>query len=184
MTTLGNLMTLEQYAAHEDADERYVTELVRGVVVREPRPGSSHGSLQVLLGHFLMQWARPRGATVTAESGYVLDEDPPTLRGPDLAVVLGARSGKGRIGGWIWGAPDVAIEILSPSDLSSAMQEKTLDYLAAGARQVWIVDPSARTVTVFRPDGTARVLRGGDTLDGGDALVGFSLSLTELFGDG
>ncbi|MEX2048929.1 MAG: Uma2 family endonuclease [Gemmatimonadota bacterium] len=183
MSITTDLMTLEQYAAHEDGDERYLTELVRGVLVREPRPGGTHGSLQVLLGRFLSEWARPRGARVTAESGYVLDENPPTLRGPDLAVVLDARSGKGRIGGWIEGAPDVAVEILSPSDRSSPIHEKTLDYLQAGAREVWIVDPPARTVTVFRPDGTARVLRVDDTLDGGDVLAGFSLSLAELFSD-
>jgi Uma2 family endonuclease len=183
MPTTTELMTLEQYAAYEEPDERYVTDLVRGVLVREPRPGGPHGSMQILLGHFLTVWARPRGARVTAESGYVLEEDPPTLRGPDLAVVLDARTGKGLVGGWIPGAPDVAIEILSPSDRSGAMQEKTLDYLAAGAREVWIVDPAARTVTVFEASGAARLLRDTDTLSGGDVLPGFSLSLAELFAD-
>ena len=68
------LMTLEQYAAHRDTDERYVTDLVRGVLVREPRPGDLHGMMQVELGRLLGNWAREaHGARVTAESGYVLD---------------------------------------------------------------------------------------------------------------
>jgi Uma2 family endonuclease len=180
---VADLMTLDQYAVHEDTDERYVTELVRGMLVQEPRPGGVHGSLQVRLGRWLSEWADAHGARVTAESGYILAQDPPTLRGPDLATVLDARSGEGQVGGWVHGAPDVAIEILSPSDRSSAIQEKTLDYLAAGARQVWIVDPSARTVTVFEPSGAARLLREPDTLAGGVVLPGFSLPLAELFRD-
>ena len=176
------LMTLEQYAAHEDTDERYVTDLVRGVLVREPRPGDLHGMMQVELGYRLREWAGARGARVTAESGYILEENPPTVRGPDIAVVVVPRSSEGQPGGWIRGAPDVAIEILSPSDTSSDMQEKTLDYLGASARLVWIVDPRARTVTVYRSDGTARLLRNADTLDGEDVLEGFSVPLPELFG--
>ncbi|MSR20925.1 MAG: Uma2 family endonuclease [Gemmatimonadetes bacterium] len=80
------------------------------------------------------------------------------------------------------GAPDAAVEILSPSDTFSGIQEKTLDYLAGGARLVWIVDPRARTVTVFRADGTARLLRETDTLNGEDVLSGFAIALAELFG--
>ena len=85
-------------------------------------------------------------------------------------------------GGWIRGAPDVVVEVLSPTDTSSRMQRKTLEYLGAGALRVWIVDPGARTVTVYRPDGSATLLRGQETLDGEDVLPGFSLDLEELFG--
>jgi Uma2 family endonuclease len=177
------MMTLEEYARLEESDERYVSDLVRGVVVREPRPGPPHGRVQMRIGFALEGWARRAGADVTAESGYILSEDPPTLRGPDVAVVVRPRSGEGQPGGWIRGAPDVVVEVLSPSDTSSRMQEKTLDYLQAGARLVWIVDPKARTVTIFRPDGSARVVREREVLDGEDVLVGFSVALTELFAE-
>lgn len=115
------------------------------------------------------------------ESGYILFDDPPTLRGPDVAVVLRPRSTEDEPGGWVRGAPDVAVEVLSPSDTSSAMQQKTLDYLNAGSKRVWIVDPHARTVTVFRADGTARLFRDHEVLDGEDVLAGFSVPVTELF---
>lgn len=182
MTIATELLTLEQYASHVDTDGRYVTDLVRGVLVREARSGDVHGAMQIEVGRVVGNWARAHGARVTAESGYILEEDPPTVRGPDVAVVVVPRSSVGQPGRWIRGAPDVAIEILSPSDTSSDIQEKTLEYLAAGARRVWIVDPRARTVTVFRPDGTARVLRQTETLDGEDVLAGFSVPLEELFG--
>src|SRR5688572_9181877 len=121
-------MTLEDYARLDEPDERYVSELVRGVLVREPRPGDTHGYVQVCLASALRVWAKTSGARVTVESGYILAEDPPTLRGPDVAVVLVPRRTQGEPGDWVRGAPDVAVEVLSPSDTSSSMQEKVLDY--------------------------------------------------------
>lgn len=174
-------MTLEEYAALDEPDERYVSELVRGVVVREPRPGSLHGRVQVAIAAELRLWARERGATVTAESGYILSVEPATLRGPDVGVTLPGRSSEGEPGGWIRGAPDVAVEVLSPSDTATAIHIETSDYLAAGARLVWIVDPVLRTVTIHRPDGSARVLGSDETLEGEDVLEGFSVRVAELF---
>lgn len=182
MGTITEPLTLEAYAALDEPDDGYLTELVRGIVVREPRPGWLHGRTQIRLGHLLQSWADAHGdAEVTAESGYVLAEEPATVRGPDVAVVLGPAPKRSRVGGWTQGAPDVAIEVLSPHDTSSAMQRKTLQYLEVGARLVWIVDPGARTVTVYRPDGTARVLREDDTLEGGDVLPDFGGRVGELF---
>jgi Uma2 family endonuclease len=176
------LMTLEEYASLHEPDDGYVSELVRGLLVREPRPKDPHGHVQVLIAYALQGWARDVGARVTVESGFILSEDPPTLRGPDVAVVVRPRSSRGS-DGWIRGAPDVAVEVLSPSDTSTAIQAKTLEYLEAGAKLVWIADPSARTVTVYRPDGSARVLRENETLEGEDVLDGFSVPLHDLFED-
>lgn len=182
MQTKSTLLTLSEYAALDEPDESHVTELVCGVVVREPRPGRSHGRLQARIAGLLDAWARRVGAEVTTESGYILSDDPATVRGPDVAVVLAPGSTEDVPGGWVRGAPDVAVEVLSPSDSSTMMQRKTLDYLQAGARRVWIVDPASRTVTVYRPDGSARVLREHGMLDGEDVLEGFSVALAELFG--
>lgn len=181
MRTDTALTTLAEYAALDEPDEAYVTELVRGVLVREPRPVNPHGRFQVRMAYALEGWARGVGASVTVESGYLLSDDPPTLRGPDVGVVIDPRSREEVPPGWPRGAPDVAVEILSPSDTSTAIHAKTLDYLEAGAKLVWIVDHEARTVTVYRPDGSARVLREADTLGGEDVLEGFELALGELF---
>ena len=176
-------MTLEEYARLDEPDERYVSELVRGVVVHEPRPGDVHGSVQARLTAALVAWAKTAGARVTVESGYILSDDPPTLRGPDVAVVLVPRRTEREPGNWVRGAPDVAIEVLSPSDTASTMQEKVLDYLNAGSKLVWLIDPRARTATVVRPDGSARLLRDREVLEGEDVLRGFSVALAEIFED-
>ena len=183
MTTNTTPISVAEYAALDEHDERHLTELVRGVVVREPRPRHRHGEIQVELAFHLRAWAGTRHAMVTAESGYILSEDPATVRGPDVAVVLERRSSEGQPGGWVRGAPDLAVEILSPSDTSSAIQQKTLEYLEAGARLVWIVDPDARTVTIYRPDGSANLLREHDRLTGEEVVVGFSLALTDVFAE-
>ena len=75
----------------------------------------------------------------------------------------------------------MAVEVLSPSDTSIGIQQKTLDYLEAGARLEWIVDPAARSVTAYRPDGSASLLRGDGILSGEDVLPGFTLTLERLF---
>lgn len=181
MATETRLLTLAEYAALDVPEDEYVTELVRGVVVREPRPRRRHGAVQAELAYRLKAWAKAHGAEVTVESGYILSEEPATLRGPDVAVVLEPRSAAGEPGGWVRGAPDVAVEVLSPSDTSSAMQRKVLEYLAADARRVWIVDPDARTVTVHRPDGSANILREHQTLTGEDVLPGFSVEVRKIF---
>jgi Uma2 family endonuclease len=179
MTTDTELLSLAQYAAIDDPEGAHVTELVRGLVVREPRPRQRHGEVQAELTFHLKLWARERDAVVTVESGFVLSDNPATVRGPDVAVVLGARAPGPH--GWVTGAPDLAVEVLSPSDSSTSVHRKTLEYLESGAAMVWIVDPEARTITVFRPDGSASVLREGATVTGEDVLEGLSVPLAELF---
>ena len=182
METAAQFTTLTAYAALEEHDQ-YVTELVCGQIIREPRPGHQHGRLQVTLGYHLKAWALRQGeGEVYAESGFILADDPATVRGPDVAVVLHTSSSESEPGGWIRGAPDVVAEILSPSDSSSKIQQKVLEYLEAGAARVWIVDGEACTVTVYRPDGSATIVPGDGTLTGEDVLPGFSLELGALFG--
>jgi Uma2 family endonuclease len=84
--------------------------------------------------------------------------------------------------GFIRGAPDLAVEILSPNDDPIEIQQKVRDYLEAGSRLVWVVAPRPRTVTVYRADGSARLVREPEALDGEDVLPGFVLPLAELFG--
>jgi Uma2 family endonuclease len=78
-------------------------------------------------------------------------------------------------------APDLAVEVISPSDRTGYTRAKVSEYLHAGVRLLWLVDPRRRMVTVHTPDGAARVLRIEDELDGGDVLPGFRLPLTDVF---
>ena len=181
MSTEAPALTLREYATLDEPDETHVTELVRGVLIREPRPGWRHDRVQIRIASALDEWSRDVGAAVTTGSGFVLSEHPPTLRGPDVAVVLGPDVTVLTEGGWVRGAPDVAVEVLSPTESPTSVHRKTLDYLEADASLVWLVDPEAASVTIYRRDGSARLLRAGETLDGEDVLPGFSLSLDVLF---
>ena len=78
-------------------------------------------------------------------------------------------------------APDLAVEVLSPGDRTGATTDKVLDYLEAGRRLVWVVEPRRRIVTVYHPDGASHVLREGRDLEGGDVLPEFPVALADLF---
>jgi Uma2 family endonuclease len=119
--------------------------------------------------------------TVLVEAGYVLRRMPDTVRGPDISFVSVARLPSNQIPEtFIPGAPDLAVEIISPSSRWSEVEEKVADYLAGGARLVWLVDPRERRVVVRYPDRAPAVLAENDTLDGEDVVPGFTLPVAEL----
>ena len=119
---------------------------------------------------------------VVCETGFVLARDPDTVRGPDVAFVSQERlTGLEDPGGFPEGAPDLAIEIRSPHDRPGELRAKVADYLAAGSRQVWVVDTERRVVTVYPSLLAPHTLEEGDELDGGDVLPGFRILVKELF---
>jgi len=160
-------------------------ELVRGEVVSMVPPGVEHGLLAATLAERLKGHVRTcRLGWVLTETGYILSRDPDTVRAPDVSFLAAARVPRGSVPcGFAEGAPDLAVEVVSPSDRHSEVQERVQDYLRAGARQVWVIEPRTRSVTVYAPDGTAQVLREEDTLTGGDLLPGFALPVHELFAE-
>lgn len=116
------------------------------------------------------------------EGGFVTVQDPPTVRGPDLAWVredVSGQSGHGEP--YLQRAPDIAVEILSPSNRPVAMMAKVREYIAAGSRCVWVIDPLRRSAVVHHPDGMREQLEGTAVLHGGDVLPGFQLGLAALF---
>lgn len=158
-------------------------ELVAGQLVREPVPGYEHGGTAAGLGARLYQFVREhRLGRVFDVTGYVLASDPDTLRGPDLSFVSTERLATlPRRRSFFVGAPDLAVEVLSPSNTRWEIEVKVEEYLAAGARAVWVVDPRRQTVVVH-PTGRKPVTLGpSDTLDGGDYLPGFRLVVAEVF---
>ena len=104
------------------------------------------------------------------------------MRAPDVAFISTARLPGGELPReFLRGAPDLAVEVLSPSESPIEVQQKVREYLDSGARLVWIVAPDANTVTAYRADGTAQLLRESDILQGEDVLPGFSLRLGDFF---
>ena len=175
-------MTIEEYARLPEVEDGYTCELVQGMVVREPGPAWSHRLLQFKLGRYLHAWIEKAGqGEVGLEGDCILSENPDTVRVPDVAVLLQRRFFDNEPGGWIRGAPDIAIEVLSPSNTSRQMRERIDDYFGAGALRVWIVDPTAHTVVIHRPDGTLTLFEDGDCLEDPEVLPDFVLDIAELF---
>jgi Uma2 family endonuclease len=160
------------------------TELVRGRVVREPAPGPAHGRLAARLAVRLGTFVENAGSgVVLADAGFLLARDPDTVRAPDLSFVSTERIPEEGYGAGFWPlGPDLAVEILSPSNTASDLQAKIGDYLAAGCHEIWVLDPAARSVAVYGADRRARVFSADEELDGGTLLPGFVLPLGELFG--
>ena len=181
MSSPARPVTAEELFNYPDP-RRY--ELVRGVPhVSEP-PGGVHGRLAIKLGARLDEHVTRLGiGTVLVEAGYVLERGPDTVRGPDVSFVSTARLPPGRIPEqFISGPPDLAVEILSPEDRWAEIEEKVADYLAGGARRVWLVNPRERRLIVRYPDRPSKILADCDILDGEDVVPGFTLDLAELFG--
>lgn len=181
-STAPGRYSLESFRRLPEEDAHRL-ELVRGRLVREPRPAPLHARVAIRLGRLLEEHAEAAGAgPVLADCGFVLAVDPPTVRAPDLAFVARERVPDEGYGGGFWHlAPDLAVEILSPSNPLSEVQEKVLDYTRAGARRVWLVDPRLRTVSVHEPGGAAILLEGDDVLEGEDVLPGFRVELPRIF---
>jgi Uma2 family endonuclease len=181
MSDPARLVTAEELFDYSDVKH---LELVRGVPrVSEP-PGGVHGRLAMRLGGRLDEYVNRLGlGTVLVEAGYVLEREPDTVRGPDISFLSITRLPPDRIPEqFIPGAPDLAVEILSPGDSWSEIEAKVREYLAGGVRLVWLVDPRERRVTVRYPDRPPRTLATDGVLDGEDVVPGFSLPLEDLFG--
>lgn len=141
-----------------------------------------HGRLVLRLGRLLDEFVEAGGhGVVVVEAGTLLERDPDTVRGPDIAFYSHDRIPESGYATTYWGPPDLAVEITSPGNRVGELQERVKGYLDAGVRLVWVIDPSSRTATTYRTCGEARLLGAEDALEGGDVLPGFRLPLATLF---
>jgi Uma2 family endonuclease len=165
-----------------EEDDGYRTELVRGQLVREPVPGALHARVQIRLGSLLYEYTERTGAgTVLGVMGFVVEEDPATVRGPDLALVRPERLPASGYASTFWRlGPDLAVEILSPSNRRRKIQQKLREYFASGTRLAWVVDPGKRIIEVHQPSAEPRLLGMADTLDGGDVQPSFRLPVARI----
>jgi Uma2 family endonuclease len=131
-----------------------------------------------LLGDFVEAHAL---GEVFGDTGYVLARNPDTIRGPDLSFVARDRLSNFDDARYFSGAPDLAVEIMSPSNRAGAMHAKVADYLAGGARMVWVVDSERKSVTTYRQLLAPRRLESNESLDGEDVLPGLTIALETFF---
>jgi len=170
-------------AARLDPDE-HSGELDEGrwvPVTKNPwRPGRVIFNVCFVLGQYAKQ--HPGWSISAGDPGTKLARNPDRLRGPDVGMVRAERepTGKG-VDGWLEGAPDVVVEVIGDGQSSSELAKKALEYLAAGAKVVWVLDPDPQTVVLFMPPNRVQILGRDEILDGGDVLPGFSCKVAELF---
>ncbi len=180
VTTPTRPMTAEDVWALPEDDRG---ELIRGEFLPRAPVEPDHGDTTMAFGQYLRPWVRANApGLVGAAVGFRLPGVENVLLAPDVAYVREDRlPPPGQRSGFLDLAPDLAVEVLSPSNTASEMNDKILLYLEAGTRLVWVADPRRQTVAVHTPDRVARTLIVGDTLDGGDVLPGFALPLADLF---
>ncbi|HEX6284490.1 MAG TPA: Uma2 family endonuclease [Pyrinomonadaceae bacterium] len=182
-TTSTALMTAEELM-QLPRGEGFRYELINGELEKMPSPGFPHGRigarLMVPLGEFVRD--RGLGEVFLAETGFQLTFDPDTVLAPDISFIAKERLKQvGETERYWPAAPDLVVEVLSPSDRPSKVNKKTLLWLNYGAKQVWVVNPKDGTVTVHRSPSDAIRFQGSDYLEAQDLLPGFRLSLDRIF---
>ena len=160
-------------------------ELIRGVLCETMPAGQRHGKIALRLGAALFNFVEPRalGTLVASDSGVRLERDPDTVREPDIAFTSVDRLPIGEdVDGYAEVAPDLVVEVASPSDSRREVHDKAHMWLNHGVRLVWVVQPETRTVDVYRPGDEIATLGGQDALDGLDVLPGFTCDVSAVFG--
>ena len=182
MTTKPRLMTAEDLERLPEDHMRH--ELVEGELRTVPPAGHTHGSVAMTFGAYLATYVREKrlGRVFAAETGFVLATNPDTVRAPDVAFVASERLALiTRAEGFFPGPPDLAVEVVSPGDLYSEVEEKVKSWLGSGARLVIVADPRTKTVKVHRGPNNIQTLTQEDTLDGGEVVPGWALPWDALF---
>ena len=190
MTTQKTLLTADEfYRLYAHKDGRY--ELVDGEVVEMAPVFRRHGRTASNVNAAFHAYCRHTNSGWSeVEVGYRVRYGPDTVRGPDVSLVLGSQPSDDDDDdddddGFVIGAPDIAVEVISPSNTAAEMERKVGEYLAAGSQRVWVVCPStpsaSRRVIIHRSDGSAVTYTGDDVIADEELLPGFSLPLSEIF---
>jgi Uma2 family endonuclease len=165
--------------------DRPMPELIDGRLVERKLMGQKADAIAArllrLVGNFVDE--HDLGLMNGSQGSYqIFPDEPKKVRIPDVSFTrrdrlpaMGPADGHGKV------APDLVVEVVSPNDTATELDEKIEDFLAAGVPLIWVPNPETRTVQIHRRDGTSARLRTGDTLDGEDILPGFRCDVARLF---
>jgi Uma2 family endonuclease len=175
------MLTVDEFLAYDLPDGK--AELVRGELRVSPPPGSRHSAVITAILSRIATYVRTnRLGIVFTNGGFELLELPRTVRAPDVAFVRADRLPPEGVGpGLLRLAPDLAVEVISPTETRARVREKLEDYRTSRIPLVWLIDPQTRTVTVIEREQPSRDLGASDLLEGGDVIPGFSCAIAELF---
>lgn len=174
-------MTIEEFAAISEPGR---FDLIRGELVRMPPTGGIHGEIATELTRHVANFVADHrlGKVYIDETGFVLSVEPPIVLAPDLAFVRNDRLPPiEERQSFLRLAPDLAVEIVSPSDRMSQVRAKVDEYLNANVPLLWVIEPRHRRATVYQPDQTPIMLSEHDTFDGMNVLPGFQLRVGTIF---
>lgn len=182
VTSTETLMSVEEFMLRPEREDGALEELVDGKVITMPPPGAGHGIICMRLGALILRFVESRklGWVASNDSGTILKQD--NVRGPDVAFYSIDRVPEVPRG-YFEVAPDLVVEVISPSDSASYVQKKVVQYLEAGVRLIWVVYPLSRDVVVYHSLDRVQHLTEQQSLDGGNVLAGFSCRIAEIFGE-
>jgi Uma2 family endonuclease len=174
------LLTADELEQMPDDDSVQI-ELDEGELITMPPAGEDHGNCETEIISILRNHVKKNrlGRIYTGDTGFRLSDG--TVRSPDVAFVRKERLEGLKGKGFAKGAPDLAVEIFSPSDSVPQLMRKVKQYFAAGCHTVWIVYPDAREIHVLEASGADRLLRESDLIGAPELLPGFSVPITEFF---
>lgn len=179
MVTTTRRVTVEEFERGPYHDQ---WELVDGVPIKMSPVGGRSSRVASRISRALSNFVLPRhlGEMYAADCGYVLFPDRATVRAPDASFVRAGRLTEQAEVGFLRLVPDLAVEVLSPTDERAEVAAKIADYLAAGVPVVWVVDPATRTTTIYRPAQEPAVFGADEPLDAAPALPDFRMTLAEM----
>jgi Uma2 family endonuclease len=180
MSTVTKEVTAEELLEMGDIGR---CELIYGELVMMSPAGAEHGEIAIRFGSYLFQFVNPRklGRVFGAETGFKLATGPDLVRAPDASFVRASRVGTRLPRGYFPGAPDLAVEVVSPDDTRREVAEKVNAWLAHGATSVWVAHPKPMTTTVHRTGVEPVVFQIDQTLTDEAVLPGFSLEMSSIF---
>jgi Uma2 family endonuclease len=174
------LLTADELERMPD-DDTVQIELDEGELITMPPAGGEHGYIELGIGSDLRVFVRKHklGRVYGAETGFRLSRD--TVRAPDAAFVRTERVEAIHSEGFMKGAPDLAVEVFSPTDSIRQLRRKVKQYLAAGCHTVWVLYPKRKQVDVHEATGVIRTVSGSEVLEAPELLPGFFVKVAELF---
>jgi Uma2 family endonuclease len=175
-----SLMTADELLVLPDDGMRH--ELINGELLQMSPSGIVHSRAIGWITHVLSNHivSHDLGPFFGAEGGFIISRDPDTVLAPDFAFIAKSRARFPVPDGFYPGAPDLAVEVLSPHDRVVEVDDKIQRWLDAGSHQVWIVNPNRRTLVIHRKDTQPQVLQSADRVTGNDLLPGFQATVEEL----
>ena len=182
MAIATTIMTADELLRMPHSGQRY--ELVRGELISMSPASRKHGRIAAHIVAKLHNFVENHdlGEVHSSETGFTIDTNPDTVRAPDASFVTKARiDALGETEGFFPGAPDLAVEVISPNDLYSQVADKALAWLRAGTKMVIVIDPNKKTATIYRDLDDIVMLTDNQTIEGNSLLPGWSLSLNDLF---